>query len=73
MPVTVTIGSTEARMWWMLGLPAVVFGTSCFNIAQPDEYIPAEDFGRVLKVHLGTVIDMLCGGGDDAVDVGASL
>ena len=63
-------------VWWLLepSVPAAVYGTSCYNIARPDEYIPEADFGKVLKVHLGTVIDMLCGGADEAGEApGAKL
>jgi len=58
--VNVSIGSTDARFWWLRGIPAAIYGTGMANIAAPDEYILAPQFAQVLKVHAMTCVDYLC-------------
>jgi succinyl-diaminopimelate desuccinylase len=59
--VNVSSGSTDARFWWLRGIPAAIYGTGIGNIAVPDEYILEPEFETVLKVHAATCIDYLCG------------
>ena len=58
--INMSIGSTDARFWWLRGIPAPIYGTNVFNIAVPDEYILEREFEAVLKVHAATVVDFLC-------------
>jgi len=58
----VSFGSTDARFWWLRGIPAAIYGTGMENIAVPDEHILEPQFGQVLKVHAATCIDYLCDG-----------
>jgi len=58
----VSYGSTDARFWWLRGIPAAIYGTGMANIAAPDEHILEPQFEQVLKVHAGTCIDYLCDG-----------
>lgn len=60
--VNASAGSTDTRLWWMRGIPAVVYGTSAPNVAAPDEWVSAEEFRDVIKVHAATVVDYLCDG-----------
>ena len=60
--INTSFGSTDARFWWLEGIPAAIYGTGLENIAVPDEYILESDFGQVLKVHAATCIDYLCYG-----------
>lgn len=57
--VNISAGSTDARFWWLRDIPAAIYGTSCFNIAVPDEYVLEREFEQALKVHALTVIDYL--------------
>ncbi len=57
--VNISYGSTDARFWWLRNIPAAIYGTDCFNIAVPDEYILEKEFEQTLKVHALTVIDYL--------------
>ena len=58
--INVSSGSTDARFWWLRGIPAAIFGTGIGNIAVLDEYILEPEFETVLKVHAATCIDYLC-------------
>ena len=58
--INVSFGSTDARFWWLLGIPAPIYGTNVFNIALPDEYVLESEFKDVLKVHAATIVDYLC-------------
>ena len=60
--VNTSFGSTDARFWWLEGIPAAIYGTGLENIAVPDEYILESEFGQVLKVHAATCIDYLYAG-----------
>jgi succinyl-diaminopimelate desuccinylase len=53
-------GSTDTRLWWRRGIPAVVYGTNAPNVAAPDEWVSATEFRDVIKVHAATVVDYLC-------------
>ena len=58
--VNASAGSTDTRLWWARGIPAVVYGTNAENIAAPDEYVPLTEFRDVIKVHAATAVDYLC-------------
>jgi succinyl-diaminopimelate desuccinylase len=58
--INVSSGSTDARFWWLRGIPAAIYGTGMENIAVPDEYVLEPQFGQMLKVHAATCIDYLC-------------
>ena len=60
--INTSFGSTDARFWWLEGIPAAIYGTGLENIAVPDEYILESEFGQVLKVHVATCIDYLYAG-----------
>ena len=59
--VNTSPGSTDTRLWWARGIPAVVYGTGAENVAAPDEWVSATEFRDVIKVHAATVVDYLCG------------
>lgn len=52
--INVSSGSTDARFWWLRGIPAAIYGTGMENIAVPDEYVLEAQFGQMLKVHAAT-------------------
>ena len=58
--INVSSGSTDARFWWLRGIPAAIYGTGMENIAVPDEHVLEPQFGQMLKVHAATCIDYLC-------------
>ena len=58
--VNASAGSTDTRLWWRRGIPAVVYGTGASNVAAPDESVLATEFRDVIKVHAATVVDYLC-------------
>ena len=60
--INTSFGSTDARFWWLEGIPAAIYGAGLENIAGPNKYILESEFGQVLKVHASTCIDYLCDG-----------
>ena len=58
--VNASPGSTDTRLWWARGIPAVVYGTGAENVAAPDEWVSAQEFRDVIQVHAATAVDYLC-------------
>jgi succinyl-diaminopimelate desuccinylase len=60
VPPTISLGGTDARLWRLYGVPAVVYGPRHHNMGSPDEYILVDDLGTVVKVHALTAFRYLC-------------
>jgi len=58
--VNASPGSTDTRLWWANGIPAIVYGTGGQNVALPDESVVSTEFRDVIKVHAATAVDYLC-------------
>ena len=58
--VNASPGSTDTRLWWAKGIPAIVYGTGGQNVALPDESVPSTEFRDIIKVHTATAVDYLC-------------
>jgi acetylornithine deacetylase/succinyl-diaminopimelate desuccinylase family protein len=56
---TITTGGTDGRFFRKRGVPTVIYGPRPQNVAALDEYITADDFIAVLKVHACVALDYI--------------
>jgi succinyl-diaminopimelate desuccinylase len=45
------VGASDARLYRMFGVPAVVFGPTPYNMGGPDEHVVIDELVNVAKVH----------------------
>ena len=55
----VSLGGTDARLWRMRGVPAVVYGPSPDSMGVADENVTIEEFLHVVKTHVLSAYDYL--------------
>ena len=55
----VSLGGTDARLWRMKGVPAVVYGPSPDSMGVADENVTIEEFLHVVKTHVLSAYDYL--------------
>jgi succinyl-diaminopimelate desuccinylase len=55
----VSPGGTDARLWRMRNVPAVVYGPSPTTMGRPDEHVTVEEFFAVVKTHALSAYDYL--------------
>lgn len=56
----VTYTTTDARFFRAAGIPVAQVGPAVYSMGGPNEYIYADEYIDVLKIHAGTIIDYLC-------------
>ncbi|WP_170984459.1 M20/M25/M40 family metallo-hydrolase [Rhodoligotrophos defluvii] len=62
----VSPGRTDARLWRMRNVPAVVYGPSPISMGKPDEHVTVNEFMTVVKVHALSAYDYLAQAGQAA-------
>lgn len=55
----VSPGGTDARLWRMRNVPAVVYGPSPASMGKPDEFVTVDEFLAVVKTHVLSAYDYL--------------
>jgi succinyl-diaminopimelate desuccinylase len=55
----ISLGGTDARLWRMRGVPAVVYGPSPTGMGGVDEHVTVDEFMHVVKSHLLSAYDYL--------------
>jgi succinyl-diaminopimelate desuccinylase len=55
----VSPGGTDARLWRLNGVPAVVYGPSPHGMGSVDEYVSVDEFMHVVKSHVLSAYDYL--------------
>jgi succinyl-diaminopimelate desuccinylase len=55
----VSPGATDARLWRINGVPAVVYGPSPHGMGSVDEYVSVDEFLHVVKAHVLSAFDFL--------------
>jgi succinyl-diaminopimelate desuccinylase len=55
----VSPGATDARLWRINGVPAVVYGPSPHGMGSADEYVSVDEFLHVVKTHTLAAFDYL--------------
>lgn len=55
----VSPGGTDARLWRVNGVPAVVYGPSPHGMGSVDEYVSVDEFLHVVKTHTLSAFDFL--------------
>lgn len=55
----VSPGATDARLWRLNGVPAVVYGPSPHGMGSVDEYVSVDEFFHVVNSHLLSAYDFL--------------
>ena len=55
----VSPGATDARLWRINGVPAVVYGPSPHGMGSVDEYVSVDEFLHVVKTHTLAAFDYL--------------
>jgi succinyl-diaminopimelate desuccinylase len=56
---SISLGGTDARLWRLRGIPAVVFGPTPNNMGAPDEYVDIDELLGITAVHVLTAYDYL--------------
>ena len=54
---SISLGGTDARLWRLRGIPAVVYGPSPNNMGAPDEFVEVEDLLGMTAVHVLSAFD----------------
>ncbi|GGC56091.1 hypothetical protein GCM10011504_38070 [Siccirubricoccus deserti] len=57
--VSLRVGGSEARLFRMAGLPAIVYGPTPHNMGGADEYVLAEELAQVSQAQALTALDFL--------------
>ncbi len=57
----VSPGATDARLWRLNGVPAVVYGPSPHGMGSVDEYVSVDEFLHIVKSHALSAYDYLSG------------
>jgi succinyl-diaminopimelate desuccinylase len=60
--VNMRVGASDARLYRLRGLPAIVCGLTPYNLGGPDEYIVLDDLYAVAYMHTLTAFDFLVQG-----------
>ena len=55
----VSPGATDARLWRLNGVPAVVYGPSPHGMGSVDENVSLDEFFHVVKSHVLSAFDYL--------------
>ena len=55
-----TYTTTDARFFRPLGIPVGQVGPAVYSMGGPNEYIYADEYVDVVKIHADTIIDYLC-------------
>ena len=57
----IAMGGTDARLWRYEGVPAYVYGPYAKGMGGKDDYVEVDEFIDVVKVHVLSAYDYLCG------------
>jgi len=64
----VSPGATDARLWRLRGVPAVVYGPPPHGMGSSDEHVSVDDFLHVVKTHALSAYDYLCSTNQDPTE-----
>lgn len=53
------VGGCDAHLYRRVGIPAIVYGPTSFNMGGPDEYVLANKLDVVARVHALASFDFL--------------
>jgi succinyl-diaminopimelate desuccinylase len=56
------LGGTDARLWRLRDIPAVVYGPNPYNMGAPDEHVLIAELLHTVKTHVLTAWDYLTEG-----------
>ena len=63
-----SLGGTDARLWRLRGVPAVVYGPPPHGMGSSDEHVSVDDFLHVVKTHALSAYDYLCSTNQDPTE-----